>query len=108
VVKYDSSLAQIEREIKRLEKQQRSSRNVQSLVSGLERFGDVQPPGAPERRTPQGEVPAHPDSVGVSRPDISLQQRIQALRLFLLQAGEATRQFLDRAGVIEQLARRNG
>jgi hypothetical protein len=108
VVKYDSSAAQIDREIDRLDRQLRSSRNAQSLVSGLERFGDVQPPGAPTSRSPQGDVQSRPDSAGVSRPEASLQQRIQALRILRLQVLEAKRQFLQRAGVFEQLARRTG
>jgi hypothetical protein len=81
---------------------------VQSLVSGLERFGDVQAPGTPSRGTPQGDVQARPDSAGVSRPEISLEERIRQLRILRLQVQEAKRQFLDRAGVFEQLARRNG
>lgn len=104
----DAWLVQIDREIGRLNKQLRSSRNAQSLVSGLERFGDVQPPGAPTRTNPQGEVRARPDSTGVSRPEVTLSQQIAALRLLRLQVLEAKKQFLERAGVFEQLARRNG
>jgi hypothetical protein len=105
----DSSLAQIDREIERLERQLRRSRNVQSLVSGVERFGDVQPPvGAPSRRNPPADVRARPDSAGVSRPEPTPQQRLQQLQLLRLQLLDAKRQFLERAGTFETRARRIG
>lgn len=105
----DSALAQIDRQIQRIERQLRQSRNVQSLVTGVERFGDVQVPmGAPNRRPPQGDVPARPDSAGVTRPEITPQQQVRELRLLRLQIQEAKRQFLDRASTFDQMVRRIG
>lgn len=105
----DSALAQIDRQIQRIERQLRQSRNVQSLVTGVERFGDVQVPvGAPNRRTPQGDVPARPDSAGVARPEITPQQQVRELRLLRFQIQEAKRQFLDRASTFDQMVRRIG
>ena len=105
----DSSVAQIDREIDRIDRQLRRSRNVESLVTGVERFGDVQVPvGAPNRRIAPGEVRARPDSAGVARPEVTSEQRLQELRLLRLQVLEAKRQFLQRAGIFEDLVRTIG
>lgn len=108
-VQQDSTLAQIDREIRRLEGQVRRSRDVQALVSGVDRFGDVQAPvGAPSRRNPSSDVRARPDSAGVPRPEVTPQQRLQQLQLLRLQLLDAKRQFLERAGTFEARARRIG
>ena len=105
----DTSIAQIDRQIQRIERQLRLSRNAQSLVTGVERFGDVQVPvGAPNRRGSPGDVRARPDSSGVARPEVTPEQRLQELRLLRLQVLEAKRQFLERAGTFEALVRRIG
>jgi hypothetical protein len=104
----DSSLANIDREIAAIEGQVRRNRNVQSLVSGVERFDGQPPLGAPGRRTSPGEVRARPDSAGVARPELTPEQRLERLRLLRLQVQEAKRQFLERAGVFEEAVRRLG
>ena len=96
----DSAMAHIDREIERLDRQLRRSRNVQSLVTGVERFGDIQVPvGAPNRRTSPEGVRARPDSTGVARPEVTPQQQIQELRLLRIQVQAAKEQFLERAAV---------
>ncbi len=103
----DAYLAQIDRQIEAIDRQLRRSRNVQSLVTGVERFGDVQVPvGPPNRRTP--DVPSRPDSAGVARPEVTLAEKMNELRLLRLQVLEAKRQFLDRAATFEQMVRRIG
>ena len=105
----DSAMAHIDREIERFERQLRRSRNVQSLVTGVERFGDIQVPvGAPNRRTSRGNAQTRPDSTGVARPEMTPQQLIQELRLLRIQVEAAKRQFLERAGAFEVLVRRRG
>ena len=105
----DSAMAHIDREIERFERQLRRSRNVQSLVTGVERFGDIQVPvGAPNRRTPLGLAQTRPDSTGVARPEMTPQQLIQELQLLRVQVEAAKRQFLERAGAFEVLVRRQG
>ena len=96
----DSAMAHIDREIERLDRQLRRSRNVQSLVTGVERFGDIQVPvGAPNRRTSPEGVRARPDSTGVARPEVTPQQQIQELHLLRIQVQAAKEQFLERAAV---------
>jgi hypothetical protein len=105
----DSALDQIDREIERFERQLRRSRNVRSLVTGVERFGDIQVPvGAPNRRSSLGNAQTRPDSTGVARPKLTPQQLIQELRLLRIQVEAAKRQFLERAGAFEVLVRRRG
>lgn len=105
----DSTMAQIDREIERIDRDLRRNRNAQSLVSGVERYGDIQVPvGAPNRRATPGDVRARPDSAGVARPEATPQQRIQELRLFRGQVEAAKRQFLQRAADFDGLGRRIG
>ena len=105
----DSAMAHIDREIQRFERQLRRSRNVQSLVTGVERFGDIQVPvGAPNRSTPRGTAQTRPDSTGVARPKMTPQQLIEKLQLLRIQVEAAKRQFLERAGAFEVLVRRQG
>lgn len=105
----DSTMAQIDREIERIDRDLRRNRNAQSLVSGVERYGDLQVPvGAPNRRATSGDVRARPDSAGVARPEATPQQRIQELRLFRGQVEVARRQFLQRAADFDALGRRIG
>lgn len=105
----DSAMADIDREIERFERQLRRSRNVQSLVTGVQRFGDIQVPvGAPNRRTPLGDSQTRPDSTGVARPELTPQQMIEELRLLRIQVEAAKRQFLERASAFEVLVRRRG
>jgi hypothetical protein len=106
-MKADSSMALIDREIVRIEKQLRRSRDIQAVSSELERFGDVQAPGAPGRRPPLGGGRARPDSAGVAR-ETTPEERLQALRLLRLQQQDAKRQFLERAVMFEELVRRIG
>ncbi|MSR36643.1 MAG: hypothetical protein EXR95_08380 [Gemmatimonadetes bacterium] len=105
----DSAMAHIDREIERIDRQLRRSRNAQSLVTGVERFGDIQVPvGAPNRRPPPGDVRARTDSTGVARPEMTPQQLIAELRLLRVQVQEAKRQFLQRAETFDGLIRSIG
>jgi hypothetical protein len=104
----DSSLAQIDREVERLARQVRLRRNAESLERGVERFDGQPPLGAPGRRNLPGDVRARPDSAGVARPEITPEQRLEELQLLRLQVLEAKRQFLERAGIFEENARRLG
>lgn len=103
----DSSIAQIDRQISRIERQLRSSRNAQALVTGVERFGDAQPPvGAPNRRQAGGDVRARGDSLGVAGPAETLGEQLARWRLLRGQVVEARQQFLQRAETFEDMARR--
>jgi hypothetical protein len=105
----DSAMARVDREIERIDRELRRSRNAASLVSGVERYGDLQVPvGTPTRRPGAGDVPSRPDSAGVARPESTPQQRIQQLRLLHTQLEDAKQQFLQRAAVFENQARRIG
>jgi hypothetical protein len=104
----DSSLAKIDRDIAALQDRVRRNRDVQSLVAGLGRFGDVEPPvGAPGRRDPP-DLLARADSAGVARPRATIEQRLEDLQLLRRQMQDAKRQFLERAGLFEERARRIG
>jgi hypothetical protein len=104
----DSSLAQIDREIARLEGQVRRRRNVESLMSGVERFDGQPPLGAAGRPNPPGEMLARPDSAGVARPEVTPQQKLEQLQLLRGQLQDAKQQFLNRAGDFEAAMRRIG
>ena len=104
----DSLLAQIDEDIGRRERALRSSRSRESLVTGLDRFGDVQAPGAPVRRVPGVDERVPADSAGVPRPEATPEQRLQELQLLRFQTIEAKRQFLERAQLFEERARRIG
>ena len=105
----DTLMKQIDREIDRIDRDLRRNRNAQSLITGVERYGDIQVPvGAPNRRPTPGDVRARPDSSGVARPEMTPQQKIQELRLFRTQVEAAKRQFLQRAADFENQARRIG
>jgi hypothetical protein len=102
----DSLIVQIDREIERIGRQVRRSRNAQSLVTGVERFGDIQAPGAPGRRIPPDDVRARPDSAGVARPEPTPEQRVLELRLLRGELESAKRSFLQRAATFDALLRR--
>ena len=105
----DSVMKHIDREIERIDRDLRRNRNAQSLVTGVERYGDIQVlVGAPNRRTSPGDVRARPDSAGVARPEMTPQQKIGYLRLLRGQVEAAKRQFLQRAADFENQARRIG
>ena len=105
----DSAMAHIDREIERFERQLRRNRKVQSLLTGVERFGDIQVPvGAPNRPTSRGDAQTRPDSTGVSCPQLTPQQMIQELQLLRIQVEAAKRQFLERANAFDVLVRRRG
>ena len=104
----DAAMAQIDRDIERLERQLQRSRNVRSLVTGVERFGDLQVPlGAPNRPANAGDMRARPDSTGVARPEATPEQRLQELRLLRVQVEAVKQQFLERAAGFERLVRRS-
>ncbi len=104
----DTVIAQIDRDIGRIERQLRRTRNVESLVTGVERFGDIQAPGAPTRAPAPGDVRALPDSTGVARPERTPEQRLQELRLLRGQVEAAKREFLQRAQTFERMVRTIG
>lgn len=104
----DTVIAEIDRDIGRIERQLRRSRNVESLVSGVERFGDIQAPGAPTRPPVPGDVRALPDSTGVARPEQTPEQRLQELTLLRGQVEAAKREFLQRAQTFERMVRTIG
>ncbi len=104
----DTVIAQIDRDIGRIERQLRRTRNVESLVTGVEHFGDIQAPGAPTRAPAPGDVRALPDSTGVARPERTPEQRLQELRLLRGQVEAAKREFLQRAQTFERMVRTIG
>jgi hypothetical protein len=106
VTQVDTMIAQIDREIGLIERQERRGRNVEALLTGVERFGDIQAPGAPGRRPEPGDARARPDSAGVARPPASAQQRIMELRLLKVELESARQSFLERAESFDAMIRR--
>ena len=101
----DSLIVQVDRELSRVGRQQRRARDAQSLMSGVERFGDIQAPGSPGRRVPGGDVRARADSTGVARPAPTPEQQIVELRVLRAELESARSSFLQRAETFEKLLR---
>ena len=104
----DSVIAQLDRDIERLERQLRRARNVESLLTGVERFGDIQAPGAPGRRDLPGDGGARPDSTGVARPVPTPEQQLQEVRALRVRVESMKQDFLQRAEIFDGLIRRIG
>jgi hypothetical protein len=103
----DSLIVQVDREIDRIGRQVRRARNAQALLTGVERFGDIQAPGAPGRVATPSDVRARTDSTGVAVPAQTPEQQIQQLELLKGELEQARRSFLQRAETFDNLRRRS-
>jgi hypothetical protein len=101
----DSLIVQVDRELSRVGRQQRRARDAQSLMSGVERFGDIQAPGSPGLRAPSGDARASADSTGVARPAPTTEQQILELRILRAELESARSSFVQRAETFEKLLR---